>query len=145
MAIFKTNYPVPDPNVYGINSTTKPKPGTIFPSAVRGVASYNSPDLWNPWAVGVRLYIDITNNTGNTGTVTVKIQVKDPVSGNYVDVALATTTAIATTGTSILTVYPSANETANVDVSDPLGLNWRVVATVGTANCTFSVGAEYLI
>jgi hypothetical protein len=145
MAIFKTNYPVPDPNIYGVNSASQPKAGTIFPSAARTAAAYTSPELWNPWAQGVRLFINITDNSGNTGTVTVKIQVKDPVSGNYVDLALATTTAIATTGTSMLTVYPSVTETANVDVSEPLGMSWRVVATVGTATCTFSVGAEYLI
>lgn len=145
MAIHRTNYPVPDPNVYGINSATQPKAGTIIPLALRSAAAYNSPELYNPWAKGVRLYVNITTNSSNSGTVTVKVQVKDPVSGTFVDMPGATTAAIATVSETTLVIYPGASESTNIDIADPMSVSWRVVATVTSADCTFSVGGEYLI
>lgn len=130
---------------------TANKNGVIFASAERnqtddpaglGAGIYVSEEMQNPGARGVDLFIDTTSS--GSGTLTVKLQKKDPNSGTWHDLTSATTTAINDPADVILTVYPGIAETANVSVSDHLGHTWRVHATVGTAAVTFSVGAVYL-
>lgn len=137
------NYPVPSAGPLDSTSGAQ-RDGIIFPSASRGVAAANSAEYTNPGAQGVRLFIDVTDVGAGPGTVTVKIQNFDPASQKWVDLPAATTTAINATGTTTLTLYPGIAETANVDIADPLGLRWRVVATVATNAVTFSVGGDYL-
>ena len=73
------------------------------------------------------------------------MQVLDPVSGTWIDLAGAAFPAQTGTGAAMLTIYPGIAETANVSVSDVLPRNWRVVATMsGTTSMTFSIGACYL-
>lgn len=100
----------------------------------------------NPGAKGIRVFIDVTDVGAGPGTVTVKVQNRDPASLNWVDVPEATSGAISTTGTTTLTLYPGQEEdtTAPVAVSEPLGVRWRLVATVATNAVTFSIGADYL-
>lgn len=144
------NQPVPSTGNQGVADTGN-KNGIIFVSASRnetddpaglGAGIYVSEEMQNPGAKGVDLFADTTSTTA--GTVTVKIQKKDPNSGNWYDLAGATTGAIADPADVLLTVYPGIAETANVSVSDHLGHIWRVHATVATAAVTFSVGAVYL-
>lgn len=122
--------------------------GTIFPSVSRADnTAYTSEEIVNPGARGVRLYIAI--GTIGTTTLTVKIQVKNPVDDGWVDLPDAVTTALtANDTTTTLTVYPGVDEDANVEVSSHLGPVWRVIATLNdgdTNNVTFSVGADYLV
>lgn len=144
------NQPVPSPGNQGVADTAN-KNGIIFASAERtesadphglGAGIYVSEEMQNPGARGVDLFVD-TTSTG-AGTLTVKIQKKDPASGNWYDLTSATTAAINDPADVILTVYPGIAETANVSVSDHLGHIWRVHATVATAAVTFSIGAVYL-
>ena len=144
------NQPVPSPGNQGAADTAN-RNGIIFASAERnqtddpaglGAGIYVSDEMHNFSARGVDLFVDTTSTTA--GTVTVKIQKKDPNSGTWHDLTSATTGSIADPADAILTVYPGIAETANVSISDHLGLIWRVHATVGTAAVTFSVGATYL-
>jgi len=96
---------------------------------------------------GAILYLKV--GSINAGTLDAKVQVKDPASGDWVDVVGAawpqvsgpSATAVA------LTVYPGVAETANVSVSDVLGRDWRVFYTLagGANNCLTTVGAQYLV
>jgi hypothetical protein len=138
----------PVPHVGPLDATTgSQRAGIIFPAASRSNAVdsgvYTSPAYANYSASGLRLFIDVTDRHTN-GTLTVKVQLQDPASLNWVDLPGATTAAIAATGTTTLTINPDVTETANVDVAAHLGAMWRVVATVATAFVDFSVGGEYL-
>lgn len=144
------NQLVPSPGNQGTSDTAN-RNGIIFESAARnetddptgdGAGVYVSAESHNMSAKGLDLFVNTTSTTA--GTVTVKLQRKDPVSGTWFDIASATTGAIADPNDVNLTVYPGIAETANVSVSDALGLIWRVHATVATAAVTFSVGAVYL-
>lgn len=137
--------PVPTQGLSAGNKTLDPTvqyDGVVFSVASRAAAAYNSGEYFNPNRVGVRIYINLT--VVNGGTLTVKVQVFDPASQTWVDFPLATTTALAAVAVTTLTVYPGVSETANVDVADPLGTRWRVVATTAVAAVTFGIGAEYL-
>ncbi len=126
--------------------------GILFASAARaqtgGVASdgvYASSEQQNPGAKGVRLYSVVANGSG---TVTIKIQVRDPNTDVWIDLAGATTAALNNTAGALLTVYPGLTgiaDAAGVTINQHLGPAWRAVATVATASETFSVGADYLI
>lgn len=126
----------------GLDATAPQRDGTIFTVASRVAAAYNSPELLNAKWKGVRLFINLT--VVNGGTLTVKIQNFDPASQTWVDLPLAVTTALAAVAVTTLTVYPGQTETANQDISDPLGGRWRVVATTAVAAVTFGIGGEYL-
>lgn len=121
--------------------------GTIFASEARADnAAYTSDPIYNPGAIGVRLFIK--NGTIGTTTLTVKIQIQNPVDDSWIDLPGAVTAALTTDNdANTLTVYPGIAETANVSVADHLGPVWRVVATLSdgdTDSVTFSVGADYL-
>lgn len=112
----------------------------LLPSAAR-TADANSADMKATFYKGVRLFVDIDSVTG-TGTVAVKVSMKDPISGAYVDMPGATT-GTKTAGTYELVVYPGIAETSNVSISDVLPKTWRVTAAVVTGG-TFSVAASTL-
>ena len=143
------NQPVPSGNLG--EADTGNHNGVIFPSAARtesadpdglGAGLYASAEMHNFGAKGVDIFVDTTSS--GSGTVAVKLQKKDPGSGTWHDIAGAVTATLNDPADANLTVYPGIAETANVSVSDHLGLTWRVVATVATASATFSVGAVYL-
>ena len=143
------NQPVPSGNLG--TADTANRNGIIFASAERnetddpaglGSGIYVSDEMHNVNARGVDLFVDTTSS--GAGTLTVKLQKKDPNSGNWYDLASATTGSINDPADVLLTIYPGIAETANVSVSDHLGLVWRVHATVTTAAVTFSVGAVYI-
>jgi hypothetical protein len=101
--------------------------------------------MFNPDAKGVRLFSVVANGSG---TVTTKIQVRDPATDAWVDLAGATTAALNNTTGIITTVYPGLTgiaDSAGVTINQHLGVEWRAVATVATATETFSVGAVYLL
>jgi hypothetical protein len=120
------------------------KLGTILDSQSRAAATYTTDPIHNYEAKGLRLFFDLTNVGAGPGTVTAKVQVQDPVSGNWVDLAGAVTAALNAVGTTMLTIYPGLTAAANVAVSSPLGLVWRLSVTVATNAVSFSVGGQYL-
>lgn len=116
--------------------------GVVFGVASRAANPYNSNPYFNPNRLGVRLYINLT--VVNGGTLTVKVQNFDPASQTWVDIPGAVTTALAAVAVTTLVVYPGSTATSNFEVSVPLGMTWRVVATTATAAVTFGIGGEYL-
>lgn len=118
---------------------------TVFATGAR-TATANSTDQVNYSAKGLYLVLDITAASGTTPTLDVKLQGLDPVSGKYVDIPGAAFAQKTTTNTSSLVLYPGVTETANVQESHPLPLNWRAVATIAgtTPSFTFTLAGSYL-
>lgn len=117
----------------------------IFPSAVN-TATVNSADQQNSENRGVRLFLNISAASGTSPTLEVKLQMKDNLSGTYIDLPGSAFAQKITTGASSLTIYPGIAETANETVSDIFTRTWRVVATIGgtTPSFTFSLGATLM-
>src|SRR3990167_2859387 len=118
------NQNVPSPGNLGVADTANYN-GVIFASAERnqtddptgdGAGIYVSADMHNVSARGLDLFVDTTSSTA--GTLTVKVQRKDPASGTYFDIAGATTVSINDPADVNLTIYPGIAETANISVSD---------------------------
>lgn len=117
----------------------------VLASAARTDSTVTSVDQTNERWRGVRLILDITAKSGTNPTLDVKVQGKDPVSGNYYDIPGAAFAEQSTVTTVELVIYPGVAETANVSVSDVLPEVWRVHATTGgtdTPTFTYSVGAS---
>lgn len=92
--------------------------------------------------------MDISAVTGTAPTLDVTVEGKDPVSGNYQQIAaFAQQNGVSTT---MLIIYPGAAEadaTAGLEAQDvPLPKTWRMVYTVGGTNpqFTFTVGGCYV-
>ena len=121
---------------------------TVFASAARTATTTNSSDQSNdPQQKGVRLFLDLTAVSGTSPTLDLKLQVKDPVSAKYEDMAGAAFAQKTSTGQDIITIYPGIAETADESISDILGSVWRVVATIGgtdTPTFTYSLSGDYL-
>jgi len=136
-----SNQPVPSSGEAGVNLPD----GLIFPSLVRAAATYTSQEFHNANWRGVRLYI---NRTVATGTVTVSVQGRDPVTDTWfpIGTTVALTSAIAT----FLTIYPGVaavvgDGITSTSVDTPLPVSWRVVAVTATDTTTWSIGGEYLL
>ena len=143
------NAPVPTQGLSAGNKAADPTvqyDGVIFASAARVVGAYTSGEYFAAKWQGVRIFVNVTNANG--GSLAVKVQNFDQASQTWGDAPLAVITC-TTNALSTLTIHPGLTEnvTANgsVDVSDPIGRRWRVVATVSTATMTFSVGGEHLV
>lgn len=142
------NEPIASP---GVTDVTQPLQvaGVVFPSLARIVAVYTSNEVFNPDAKGLRLYFDISVHNG--GTIVGKIQTRDPVTDNWVDLTGGTTAALAGANqTRTLTIYPgitvaAGTATTNTEISNFVDVAWRLVVTVTTATVTFSVGAVSLL
>ena len=129
--------------------------GVIFASASRTNATYTSDELNNPGAKGVRLYADVTAVGAGPGTIIVTVEVRDPVTNNWVQITGATSPANPNEWKSVqtrtLTIYPGitaaagAAATNNTEVSSFVGVSWRVKVVVGVNAVTFSIGGEYLL
>ena len=125
----------------------------LFPTAARlhtadlfglGAGVYASDEIRNVSAKGVRLFSVVANGSG---TVVIKIQVKNPYTGTWVDLAGAATAALNNNVGVIITIYPGLTGIADatgVTINQHLGSSWRAVATVATATETFSVAADHL-
>lgn len=110
----------------------------ILPSAARTAATVNSGDQTNVQWLGGHIIVNISAYT--SGTMTPSIQGKDPVSGNYY--TILTGTALNSTGTTVLKVYPGITAAANASVSDILPKVWRVqILGASSPSATYSVGA----
>jgi hypothetical protein len=118
----------------------------VFDSALRGEDTHNSAEFENLFGRGVALFLDLTAE-GGTATIDVKLQVRDPVGGDWIDFPGAAYAQKSATGTHLLMIYPGIAETANVAISTHLPRKWRAVAVIagsGTPTFTFSLAGYYL-
>lgn len=112
--------------------------GIASASRAAGVTT-NSADLQLRNHDGIVLMVN-ASVIGGGGSVTVKLQGKDPVSGLYYDIPGAITTAIAAPGLTALEIHPAVTAVANQRVSAVLPRTIRISGTVAGAACTYSVG-----
>ena len=127
---------------------------TGLASAAR-TASTPTPDQTNYNGRGAQITLDVTATPNNAETLQVTVEVKDPVSGKYVQVAAFTALtasvlgATPTTETYVYTLYPGAAETVAAAKHElqalPLGRTWRVnVLHSAGGSWTYSVGVTNL-
>lgn len=129
---------------YAWNGTTADRQrnnveATLLASAVRA-GTTNSSDQTNYNARGVMVFFNVTAVPGGD-TVQCRLQVKDPVSGTYMDVMAPAATAV--TGLFVYVFYPGAGTNTVTETSQaPLPRTWRasIVHSAGT-NFTYSVAA----
>ncbi len=114
---------------------------TVLASAAR-TTTQTQADQTNYNHRGIVVVLDMT--TVGTGSVTLEIDGKDPVSGKYY--ALLTGAAVTTNVTNIYRVYPGLTAAANATANDILPRTWRVKVTANNANsATYSVGAMLIV
>ena len=109
--------------------------GTLLASAAR-TATTASEDQTHGDYVGAHVIINVT--AAGTSTLTVTIQGKDPISGDYYTILASA--GLTTTGMTVLKVHPGITAAANLSVSDILPDTWRVSCAKGDASSwTYSV------
>lgn len=116
------------------------EPFGILSSAAR-TTDTDSSQLQLTTQRGIRLFIDITAISGTGPSLTVKVQVKNPLSNGWVDLQDATTAALNAVGLTTMSVYPGMNQSANVRISTAMSSDFRVRCTIGGVgtSVTFSV------
>lgn len=107
-------------------------------NGVARTATANSNDQENLDYRGIMVFLDITAKAGTLPTLDVKLQAKDPVSGQYVDIPGAAFAQKTDVGTDTLLAYPGVAETANREVSTCLPSSFRAVATIGGTSPSFT-------
>jgi hypothetical protein len=113
----------------------------VLASAAR-TATQTQADQTNFNHRGIVVVLDMT--IVGTGSVTLEIDGKDPVSGKYY--ALLTGAAVITNSTNIYRVYPGLTAAANATANDVLPRTWRIKVTANNSNsCTYSVGAMLIL
>lgn len=111
----------------------------VFASAVRA-ATVASADFTNFNGRGLIAVLDVTAVPG-VQTVSLELQGKDAVSGQYYTVLASA--AIAAISTTVLRWYPGTAVVANLAADHPLPRTWRArVVHSGAGNFTYSVGAS---
>lgn len=115
---------------------------TLLASAAR-TAAVNSADFVNYNAKGAQFIIDISA-TPATPEITVTIQGKDPISGNYYDLLIGP--VYNSVGTNILKIYPGIVASPNASASDILPRDYRVsVANADADSITYSIAAALVL
>lgn len=116
--------------------------GTLLASAARTTTT-NSADVTNTSTRGAHIVVTVTAYV--SGIWTPIVQGKDPVSGNYYNIATGPT--ITGTGTYIMKVYPGLMSQTEADVlngqvfNDFLPRTWRLqMLGASTPSATFSAG-----
>lgn len=110
----------------------------LLESAVRSAAVTTDP-VRNKGYRGAHVIINITDDTGTSITPT--IQGYNPTTDSWYDILVST--ALNTTGTTVMKVYPGIAAVANGAASDFLPFLWRVSVAVGAAdNLTYSIAAN---
>jgi hypothetical protein len=114
---------------------------TVLASASR-TTTQTQADQTNYNHRGIIVVLNMT--VVGTGSVTLEIDGKDPVSGTYY--AILTGTAVTTNSTNIYRVYPGLTASANATANDVLPRTWRIKVTANNSNAaTYSVGAMLLL
>lgn len=102
----------------------------------------NSGDKTNYNWRGIKVFLNMV--TAGSGSVTISIEVKDPVSGSYKAILIGT--AVTADGVYCYTVYPGIEPIANEAVSDVLSRIFRVVATHNNGNdMEYTVGGSLIL
>lgn len=117
----------------------------LLPLNVSGVtASVNGNDMDNQGRIAGHFIINITTLTGTAPTATFTVQGKDDFTGTYY--TLIASTALSTTGQTVLRVLPTGIVTANAVANDMVPKTWRVIVTTGgtVTNLTATVGANLI-
>lgn len=109
-------------------------------SATASSASLTGNDFDTATGKGLIVVVDITALTA--GTVTITVEGKDEVSGKYY--TLLASTAIAATGTTVLTIYPGLTAAANSVANNVTPTKCRVRSTVVTGPATYTVGVNVI-
>lgn len=114
---------------------------TALASAAR-TTTLNSGDLTNYNGRGLHVVLDVTN--AGTGSITLTIQAKDALSGQYY--TLLAGAAVTTVSTNVYKVFPGATAVANAAANDILPRTYRILVTHNNANSiTYSVGASIIL
>lgn len=115
-------------------------------------ANGNSFDAINYRGRGVKVFITTGAFGASESAMTITVQGKDPVSGNYYNILTsASLTANSNPSNSvgnILTIYPGLTAVANQVVSDILPKTWRVIyqATAwGTSGSTLGISCSMIV
>lgn len=113
----------------------------LLASAARTITTASA-DQTNYNGSGVIVVLDMS--VIGTGSVTLTIQGKDSISGNYY--TLLAGAAVVGNSTNAYTVYPAAPATANVSANAPLPRTWRINVVANNANsATYSVSASVIL
>ena len=113
---------------------------TALASAARTTTT-NSGDLTNYDGRGLHVVVDVTS--AGTGSITITIQGKDAVSGQYY--TLLAGAAVTTVSTNVYKVYPGLTASANAVASDILPRTFRILSTHNNANSiTYSCGCSVI-
>lgn len=122
--------------------------GTALASAARTATTYSA-DITNHNASGIVLIVNVTAY-GGAGSITLAIEVKDPVSGGYPSLIL--TGAITAVGTYKYVIYPgiaapvSMTTGLNGTAGYPLPRTFRIRSTHADATShTYSVGYALIL
>lgn len=115
--------------------------GAVQTLTAQAAGTVTSQTLDTHQARGCIIYINVTSLTG---TLTVTLQGVDPGSGSAVYTVLASA-AIASTGLTVLRVYPGLTAAANAVANDvmPAVSNLKSVVATGPATATVSVQLVY--
>ncbi len=126
---------------------------TLLTSAAHATGSgVPSADVQRPSHKGALFFLDTTVVGGSSDTLSLKVQAKDPASGNYIDLFDfgVIVTGSDGTGTYAAMVYPAlvlADVGAGVvaALGGALPLTWRAVVTASdTTSWTYSLGCSLL-
>lgn len=114
---------------------------TGLASAARTTTT-NSGDITNYNGTGIHVVLDVTN--AGTGSITLTIQGKDALSGQYY--TLLAGAAVTTVSTNVYKVFPGSTVTANVSANDICPRTIRILVTHNNANSiTYSVGYSLIL
>ena len=113
---------------------------TILLSASRTTTQTSADIPTGSWQ-GLHAILDMT--VVGTGSVTLTINGKDPLSGKYY--LLLAGAAVVGNGTNVYKIFPSATPAANAAANDTLPAIIQLVATANNANAAvYSVGVNFL-
>lgn len=116
----------------------------VFDSQSRSVGTFNSDDSINDFAETLTITVKTGVAVGNS-KVTAKIQRKDEISGEYVDIPGAETAAQGASSSTNLTISPGIAQTNKRRINDIAPRIWSVVSTVaGGTSIVFAVNGETL-
>lgn len=107
-------------------------------------AGSNSGDLDGAYGKGLMVFVNVTAITGTTPTLTVTIEGKDVVSGQYYTILASA--ALNATGLVVLKVYPGLTAAANLTANDIIPGTYRIRTTIGgtTPAVTSTISAYVL-
>jgi len=137
-----------DPDSYNALAVASPNyDGLILLTSAAITTNSNSADMGNTRWRGAKIFITTGSFGAGASAITVKIQGKDPTSGNYYDIL--TSASLSASGFTVLTVYPTGiASVANVTAVDVLPKSWRITyqaSAWGTGGSTLGISAAMCI